>query len=154
MLVQISWNLILWLTNVIPTKSSLKLTSSKCFRIWLIRYLLCFIVVFFSRQSTFLKLPTLHFFSTTCSIIVPRVSGSIYLCINVYKYISQESYCQVESSAFSWTELEAGLCCLMPLSTIFQLYRGGQCCWWMKLEYHEKTTDLLQVTDRFYHIML
>ena len=102
----------------------------------------------------FLKLPTLHLFSATCSIIVPRLSGSIYLCINVYKYICQESYCQVESSAFSWTELEVGLCCLMPLSTIFQLYRGGQCCWWMKPENHEKTTDLSQVIDRFYHIML
>jgi hypothetical protein len=74
--------------KLIPTKSSLKLTSSKCFRIWLITYLLCFIVVFVSRQSTFLKLPTLHLFSATCSIIVPRVSGSIKLvhqCLLIYQ---------------------------------------------------------------------
>ena len=35
-----------------------------------------------------------------------------------------------------------------------QLYRGCQFYWWRKLEDSEKTTDLLQVTDKHCHMML
>jgi hypothetical protein len=49
----------------------------------------------------------------------------------------------------SWVEgLGLGVWCLMPLSTIFQFH------WWRKPQYPEKTTDLSEVNDKLYHIML
>jgi len=43
---------------------------------------------------------------------------------------------------------------LTPFSAILQLYRGGQCYWWRKAECPENTSDLSQVPDKLYHIML
>jgi hypothetical protein len=47
-----------------------------------------------------------------------------------------------------------GLWCLTPLSTIFQLYHGSQFLLVKEAGVPEKTSDLPQVIDKLYHIML
>ena len=66
--------------------------------------------------------------------------------------VTYNSYDLTQEISYSFERF--GLWYYTPLSTIFQLYCGGKFYYWRKSEYPVKTTDLWQVTDKLYDIML
>ena len=61
--------------------------------------------------------------------------------------------CKLKEQHDAITQADYRLWCLTPLPQYFR-YHGSQFYWWRKPEFPGKTTDLPQVADKFYNIML
>ena len=127
------WTFFFWSHRVILSVSTNWLWCCKIIGLWDVKH-----TVMLTMKSIMpvLKASTYIINYQTCCNTSDNVCFDLQNCQILYIY---------HSMVGDWFGLV--LWCLMPLSTIFQLYRGGQFYWWRKPEDQEKTTDLLQVTD-------
>ena len=74
--------------------------------------------------------------------------------LNCVDYLMLDAVCPPNIKADAWIVFEQnlirGLGCLHHFQQYFS-YMAVSFFWWRKLEYEDKTTDLLQVTDKLSH---
>ena len=113
---------------------------------------------FFSLISIWIIVDFQNTLSTNISGEAMCKTMLLFLLYMFPDYWSVQSYntirCLGSSSDVVYTNKKLGLCCLTPLSIIFQLYCGSQFYLWRKPKYQVKTTDLPQVTDNLSHIAM
>ena len=114
-------------------------------------------------ENLFLKFPLFYSFylknNNSYILLLCIFLNGIFLCIHE-KNISSKSKLLCLQMEYNNDINDRTIClfvclwCLMPLSTIFQLYHGNQFQWWKKSEYLERNTDHGQATGKLYHLWL